>query len=145
MGRHSPLVYQNRRRKARTLVPGRRPETRTAAPTGCTLGNSECKHWLPEQDSKQERRVSRHRPGRPMCPPLPRSCDRTGQLLRSLVLHQQKGSSGFLSGCYGSGWYTDAAPGPARSPFHQRRPQQSWTLQMGLGFNHCLSTSSRKV
>ena len=37
------------------LVPGRQPEMQTAMPTGCTLGNSECKHWHPRQDTEQEK------------------------------------------------------------------------------------------
>lgn len=98
---HSPRVYQSHRRMVQILVPGRRPKTQTATPTGCTLGNSECKRWHPKQDTEQERTRE---------PPQNRATHLPLRQAASLrVLCQRRGRVGFISCCYCYSRFTHTA------------------------------------
>lgn len=90
----SPLVCQSHRHMVQIHAPGRQPKMQTAAPIGCTLSNSECKHWHPRQQTQNKKGNISHSWPEQQTQPLPiclhnKSFDGIGQVWSPSCINQK--------------------------------------------------------
>ena len=97
----------------------------TARPTGCTIGNSKCKHWHPEQQTQNKRELVSH--SRPRVPPSTVTAEtrtRSGSFCLGPV--SMKSNVAFISSCYCHTCTRTHSQGFSTSSLH--KPSTGWNL-----------------